>query len=308
MKAGQIKEARIVNEANRFTIDELEELRLIDDINRLSIDELEEIYLKTKESFVDFVQKYTKMFSERLSYQVRAVDKYETVYTLLSDGLVEYPDTKQEVVDKIATLINTMAFVREQYEVGITPGGNYKKADDKEQAHDILKTQLGMDGLRHTHYNYEKAVQDLAAGCEAYANRDDAFEMDFYRRQITSTLNSTNDPVEIKRAIDGYKSEHPFCKQCNKMSFLFYVNYMINNNPSMVDEELLTLAEQVIEMSDITKDLDGVSKEQYQDYKKLAAYTKQCITDYRKKQKQDVTKEQSMQRNKLKQLFARKNI
>ena len=308
MRTGAISEARIVSEANRLVIDELKELRLIDDVNRLSLAELEEKYLKSEETFIDFAENYTRMFSERLNYQVRAADKYDTVYTLLRDGLEKYPDSQPEVVDYMAILVNTMAFVRKEYEVGATPGGNHKDSDDKNQAHDMLMNQIGFNGLKRTSYNYERVVQDLEAGCEAYNNRDDAFEMDFYRRRLTEALNSTNDPLEIKRVMKDYQADHPFCKQCNKMSYLFYVNYMIHNTPSLVDEEFLTLAEQVIEMSDITKDIDGVPKEQYREYRRLAKFTKQSIDEYRKKQKKDVTQEQSMQRKKLKQLFTRTNI
>ena len=132
--------------------------------------------------------------------------------------------------------------------------------------------------------------------------------MDFYRKRLTEALNATNDPLEVRRIMRDYQTEHPFCKQCNKMSFLFYANYMIHNTPDLVDEEFLTLTEQVIEMSDITKDIDGVPKDQYREYRRLAKFTRQSIDEYRKKQKKDVAQEQTMQRSKLKQLFARINI
>ncbi len=280
---------------------ETEELSLMDDINRLSLEELEEKYLKNEGSYNRFVTDFSRLFTRRLTYQLRIADQYGTIYQVLKDGLDKF-ESKQNI-DQISRVVDTMAFVRSRYNVE-----DYKKPDDKYQAHAIFKQTVGEDRLKYMHFSYDDIVKGIAAASKDYDNREDNYEMDLYRQHISAALDTCNDPLEVRRTIESYREKHPFCKRCNDFSFLFFVNYMVNQCPSLVEDDLTKTAEEVMAMSKATTYLDGLNAAEAYDYDRLARYTRKSISAFKKREEKKASLEQNMQRKKLKELFTRNNI
>lgn len=258
---------------------EIRELKLISDINKLSIDDLEKKYLKDEKTYKKFINDYTAAFKYRLNYQLRIADQYDKIYTLYRDGLEQYPS--EDAIDKTAQMIDIMSYVKDKYSVTGT------KSDDKDQSHALFREYVGANCTQNISPTYEAIVEGIYDSCFAYYNRG-KFNISDYMDFITEMSQNQTKGVDLKRAVLDYRDEHPLCKMCNDPYYLYYVNYMLRQRSSLVDEEFIENAKGIMEMSKFTYMLDGErSNKERLDYKKLSRYTSKNIREYERKNKKE---------------------
>lgn len=275
---------------------ETKELKLISDINNLDIDELEEKYLKDEETFKRFVDEYTFAFRYRLNYQLRVSPLFDKIYTLYRDGIEMYPS--DDVINNTAKMIDIMAYLRGRYQITGT------NVEDRDQSMALFREIVGADVTKYYSPTYSSIVEGLYESSLAYDNKGN-FNISDYMDFITEKSHDKSDGVDLKRTILDYRDEHPLCKMCNNLNYLYFVNYLVKQRSGLVDNEFLENAKGIMEMSKFTYLLDGVENEQQRsDYRRLCRHTTKTIKEYEKQIKKE---EKEAKKTLRKELLAGKN-
>ena len=278
---------------------EANELKLINDINMLSLDELRAKYLKDEATYNKFVEDYALAFRHRLNYQLRIADQYDSIYRIFKEGIEKYPS--DHAIDRTADMVNMMAYVRDKYAVN-----DAMRSDDKYQAHALFFGLVGADRIKHSCPTYEEVVNGIYSSCYDYENRgeDEITNYLDFMREVVSTSSNIDD---VKREIERYQDEHPLCKRCNDLSYLYFVNYMLKQQASQVDEEFLYDAEDIIIISKMLNKINDSSRKEKSDYSRVARYTLRNIRSFRKTMVND-TKKEIKEQKKLINQFTRFHI
>lgn len=267
-----------------------EELKIIDEINLLSLDELKEKYLK-QSYFDNFLDLYSRVFSNRLMYQLRVADEHAKIMEFFKEGVTKYPSEDNN--KKVKILFDAIERIRSGYSVKETSIQN-----DKYKALSLFNYSLGAD--RVPYHNLVTSVYNSL--CEYEKLHESETPLDTFSSDIYPLIKHGMERFEIESEIEKYIQEHPLSSKRNDIEFLYFINYMLSYQKGDVDDEFLSNAKGLLEMSDIFDSIGRSDRENSKEYRKVAAFTKKHIKRFENEEK----KEQLVGSKKIKQYFNQK--
>ena len=273
---------------------ETKELKMLSDLCNLSDEELQKIYLKDEKTYERFIEEFTPLFERRLNYQLRSADHHDALYKLYKGGLEKYPSEK--AISKTQRIVDVLSYIRMKYQITPTRG-----IVDKDECTALLMNSLGAYKLKKPFdYPYERVLKGIYESSLDYDNRGN-YTVDDFASYVGYVLRTNNDPMDVQRAIEKYKIDHPLSRRNNNIDYLFFVNYMLSCRKDLVDDEFIKNAKGILDMSRIIKGIDGVKVSE--DYDILSRFTASNIRKFEKTQRREDRKEKREQKRMVKQIL-----
>lgn len=247
----------------------VENLRLANDINTLSIEELANKYLSSRKRYYDFIKKYSEFFVYSPLYQFRVFKQYNKILDLIEFGHVMYniPSLDQLEKNILCQINRNLTYYRLN---------SYR--DDEFQAKWVLEEAIGKHKV-NSGESYEELTKGMFDAAENYSKNK------LSHLEVMDYLYSINTYDDLKKEIlfDSFCEKNPGLKNCNNLNFLYFANYMLRLNPSVVDEQFIKDISNVISESEYIYKNDlyngNVDK---RDYKKISKLTFKNIKKYEK--------------------------
>ncbi len=254
----------------------VEELGLVNDISNMSIDELKEKYSSNFDDYENFLNRYRTFFESHQLYQLRVAEEYNKISELLSYGNSKY---KSE-----STLENSDEILRK-----IEYTKNRFRIDEKGSIEDVIQAQyILLDAVGALYQKkmptYKEVVSDIYSAASKYDIKEsDSF--DDFTHYVNNALKTSSNGKEFYNKIDEYVNEHPILEECNNMSYLYFVNYMLTHNKNKVDNSFIHDTESILLASKIMRHIGNVEKDfDQQSYEKVEKHTRKNIRKYYKNQ------------------------
>ncbi len=251
-------------------------LEIVNDLNNMTEDELKEKYTSTLNNYEQFLDRYSDYFLNHHMYQLRAAENYNKIYSIIISGNAMY---RNESIFENSNAI--------RYEIERTK--DRFRVNDKGQSKDVYEAQaLFLDGVGALKANktkeYKEVVSDIYSSAERYNNRDNN-TIDDFPNYVNYVLRAAKSGAEFSNAINKYIQNHSRLEECNSMSYLYFVNYMLTCNKSKIDGSFIHDAEAILLSSKVMRHLGNVKQDfDLKSYEKLEKHTKKNIKYYYKNQ------------------------
>lgn len=252
----------------------LDVLTTIDNVNKLSLEELETKYLSDEEMCKKFMNDYCYYFATHLMYQLRIPQHYDKIVSLLEKANNKYPSPENLLHEQ-----HVLTWMRESHRRFII--GENSTKDDQIQSIDIFNSSIG--AVNGNDYDcYEENISKMVKAGETYCAKGDKSIHDFLV-YLYNRVELAQSGKDINDAIESYLKDHPLTKLCNDVGYLYFVNYMLKNRPSDVDDEFISDAENVMIVSQVLQELGFVPKDyDASEYEKVSNKTKRNISKHEK--------------------------
>jgi len=261
----------------------LDELEKVNDINTLSLNDLMDKYFVSEEKYKDFLTNYGEYFTKGLLYQFRVIAYYRKITDLVVNGNKKYADDENKEIQR--KMFESMDYILNKYKTR-------NLVQDEIQSRSLFTDMVGASRINEI-TGYEKIVSGIYDVAKKYDSRDGNNIDEFALYALFSSYNLKFNNNSYEKAIKKYMDEHNLAYLCNDVNFLFFVNYMLKQKGSIIDEEFINDSKKIIELSlllnknQLPNENKNVSDK---NYKRVARYTMKNISRYEKNNKNNQVK------------------
>lgn len=259
----------------------VEQLKVLNDLVKENKDVLKEKYLNDKETYGEFLRKFTEFFASRRMFQLRVSRQYDKILDLIQEGNRKYSNKENDA--NLAILLSEITLSSRNYRV------NDSDFRDAEESISLYKHYIGLDNL-DSQMTYADSIDTVTKAGEKYleirntgAIKDLAKNV--YRDIITSnSLDSAK--KQVKTNLDD--KTRKALELCNNEDFLLFANYAINFSKS-ADGNFIEDVQNIVNLSRILQTIGLVKDDLKKDnYNKLIEFTNKSLKKYVKdKENQD---------------------
>lgn len=279
----------------------LEELEVTNDVNTLTKKELEEKYLQSEEEYKRFLEIYTRKFNDGTLFPLLVSESVETVNDVILDGNMKY--NTQENVMYHERVLKEYEWLKSKFKIAPQSLG-----DDRYEAQFLFLESVGASRSKNER-GYYQVLSKIYDGAQRY-NACDKLTIRDLTPYVQSKMATSRDEIDFKQSLNHYIQDHPLLVLCNDKSYLYFVNYMLCNHTSTVDQELLNNTIDIINAGSTLQHLGYVRSDfDRRDYNRVVKYTLKNIKLYEEKREKLEAKKATITTEKPKQhrlLFGRK--
>lgn len=247
----------------------IENLRVKSDVCLLNKDELIAKYCSDKDTYNNFLEIFSRVFSGRRIFPLLVSFKYRDIESVIETG-------NDFVTDD--TEIFQVAILREIYKNEHHPDLDIR-GDDYGQAISIFNSSLCADRVKNDKASVGEKMKAMLECAEIYDSSNKEISIGCFDDYLVDCYNSgdfSDYVCNFDTFISEFLEKNPKFKLCYNNNFLYFVNYLLGSYSSLCDQEFLDFSKSVIEISSTDTELmpEDFSKA---DYLKLSKSTLQKI-------------------------------
>lgn len=259
----------------------VEQLKVLNDLVKENKDVLKEKYLNNKETYGEFLRKFTEFFASRRMLQLRVSRQYDKILDLIQEGNRKYSNKENDA--NLAILLSEITLSSRNYRV------NDSDFRDAEESISLYKHYIGLDNL-DSQMTYADSIDTVTKVGEKYLEiRNTGAIKDFAKnvyRDIATSNSLDSAKKQVKTNLDD--KTRKALELCNNEDFLLFANYTINFSKS-ADGNFIEDIQNIVNLSRILQTI-GLVKDDFKkdNYNKLIEFTSKSLKKYVKdKENQD---------------------
>lgn len=259
----------------------VEQLKVLNDLVKENKDVLKEKYLNDKETYGEFLRKFTEFFASRRMFQLRVSRQYDKILDLIQEGNRKYSNKENDA--NLAILLSEITLSSRNYRV------NDSDFRDAEESISLYKHYIGLDNL-DSQMTYADSIDTVTKAGEKYLEiRNTGAIKDLAKnvyRDITTSNSLDTAKKQVKTNLDD--KTRKALELCNNEDFLLFANYTINFSKS-ADGNFIEDIQNIVNLSRILQTI-GLVKDDFKkdNYNKLIEFTSKSLKKYVKdKENQD---------------------
>lgn len=259
----------------------VEQLKVLNDLVKENKDVLKEKYLNNKETYGEFLRKFTEFFAGRRMLQLRVSRQYDKILDLIQEGNRKYSNKENDA--NLAILLSEITLSSRNYRV------NDSDFRDAEESISLYKHYIGLDNL-DSQMTYADSIDTVTKVGEKYLEiRNTGAIKDFAKnvyRDIATSNSLDSAKKQVKTNLDD--KTRKALELCNNEDFLLFANYTINFSKS-ADGNFIEDIQNIVNLSRILQTI-GLVKDDFKkdNYNKLIEFTSKSLKKYVKdKENQD---------------------
>ncbi len=259
----------------------VEQLKVLNDLVKENKDVLKEKYLNDKETYGEFLRKFTEFFASRRMFQLRVSRQYDKILDLIQEGNRKYSNKENDA--NLAILLSEITLSSRNYRV------NDSDFRDAEESISLYKHYIGLDNL-DSQMTYADSIDTVTKAGEKYLEiRNTGAIKDLAKnvyRDITTSNSLDSAKKQVKTNLDD--KTRKALELCNNEDFLLFANYAINFSKS-ADGNFIEDVQNIVNLSRILQTIGLVKDDLKKDnYNKLIEFTNKSLKKYVKdKENQD---------------------
>lgn len=259
----------------------VEQLKVLNDLVKENKDVLKEKYLNNKETYGEFLRKFTEFFASRRMLQLRVSRQYDKILDLIQEGNRKYSNKENDA--NLAILLSEITLSSRNYRV------NDSDFRDAEESISLYKHYIGLDNL-DSQMTYADSIDTVTKVGEKYLEiRNTGAIKDFAKnvyRDIATSNSLDSAKKQVKTNLDD--KTRKALELCNNEDFLLFANYAINFSKS-ADGNFIEDVQNIVNLSRILQTIGLVKDDLKKDnYNKLIEFTNKSLKKYVKdKENQD---------------------
>lgn len=259
----------------------VEQLKVLNDLVKENKDVLKEKYLNDKETYGEFLRKFTEFFASRRMFQLRVSRQYDKILDLIQEGNRKYSNKENDA--NLAILLSEITLSSRNYRV------NDSDFRDAEESISLYKRYIGLDNL-DSQMTYADSIDTVTKAGEKYLEiRNTGAIKDLAKnvyRDITTSNSLDSAKKQVKTNLDD--KTRKALELCNNEDFLLFANYAINFSKS-ADGNFIEDVQNIVNLSRILQTIGLVKDDLKKDnYNKLIEFTNKSLKKYVKdKENQD---------------------
>lgn len=259
----------------------VEQLKVLNDLVKENKDVLKEKYLNNKETYGEFLRKFTEFFASRRMLQLRVSRQYDKILDLIQEGNRKYSNKENDA--NLAILLSEITLSSRNYRV------NDSDFRDAEESISLYKHYIGLDNL-DSQMTYADSIDTVTKAGEKYLEiRNTGAIKDLAKnvyRDITTSNSLDSAKKQVKTNLDD--KTRKALELCNNEDFLLFANYAINFSKS-ADGNFIEDVQNIVNLSRILQTIGLVKDDLKKDnYNKLIEFTNKSLKKYVKdKENQD---------------------
>ena len=270
----------------------LRDLKLVNNVNRFSLEELKTLYASDEQTYDYFIERFSNVFNSDGLYQIRLSEQYDKVRALLDYGNLKFEsESNNELYNDLTKRIN---YNERRFRTN-------KRPDDRNSTFYSFAHRVGAPDKSYSTRAYCELVNQIYQGAVKYSEVEEDSIGDFLTYVSDKLDIEGTDKEEFSLAIQIYASKHAMLFSiCNDPEFLYFANFMILKESSNVDLKFTDDIKNVIKASKVLQKIgftrDDLDEEKYN---QLADFTEKKLKEVEKSKK----KKEDIGLRKIKQLF-----
>lgn len=251
----------------------VEQLKVLNDLVKENKDVLKEKYLNNKETYGEFLRKFTEFFASRRMLQLRVSRQYDKILDLIQEGNRKYSNKENDA--NLAVLLSEITLSSRNYRV------NDSDFRDAEESISLYKHYIGLDNL-DSQMTYADSIDTVTKVGEKYLEiRNTGAIKDFAKnvyRDIATSNSLDSAKKQVKTNLDD--KTRKALELCNNEDFLLFANYTINFSKN-ADGNFIEDVQNIVNLSRILQTI-GLVKDDFKkdNYNKLIEFTNKSLKKY----------------------------